>query len=496
MNLREKSVLVLAVVVLLGLVAVGAYAYVLQVQQGDVVTGMRSVGAGGAAWGLYIVMDGCFLGSGIALMAIACIARFSRHRYMEAAARIAMPFSIACFLGASMSVLCDQGRPLAALFDLAYYGRPQSPMFVTFTTVTAICLFGSLLHWVLARRPDLAEYAKRPSAWQGLQRLFAAGYQGSPGQRYRRRKAGFWMSLFMLIALLAPATALAILFVVRPSRTLDLVLLEVAGFLLLSLAGGIGLLALAAALVEKLAGREAGLPVPGYTRLGRWLLVSVSLSLLTVVAAEVASVKSQDGAVVAYGWALLGSYALEFWGGLAGLFVAAALLLRPPRRRQGRVRAVVLAGILVEVSVFLHHYGLLLAWQTHGLALPYSPGAYRPTWIEWAVVFGIVAVSILLLLPAVKLVPFAPLATESRPSPKPARDSRRSLLTWIWIAVGLAVSVAGFLGSARVGTDPSGDPALAKSPAVFIVGLMMLATAGALYELLPERATQQGEDDG
>jgi Ni/Fe-hydrogenase subunit HybB-like protein len=216
---------------------------------------MRTVGAGGAVWGLYVVMDGFFLGVGVAVMACACVARFSRDRNMEAVARIAMPVAIACFLGAALCVLADQGRPLAALRSLSLFARPQSPMFVTFSSVGAVCLFASLVHCVLARRADLAEYAKRPSAWQPLQRLLAAGYRGSAAERYRRQKVGFWMSLLMLPALLAPLTALAIIFVVRPARPLAMTARS-RRFLLLSGAGGIGILLGAAALVGRLAGRS------------------------------------------------------------------------------------------------------------------------------------------------------------------------------------------------------------------------------------------------
>jgi len=478
---------VVAIVALLAVAALGALAYTSQIQHGEVVTGMRSVGAGGAVWGLYVVMDGCFLGGGIALMAIACIARFTRDRSMEAAARIAMPSAITCFLGAALCVLADQGRPLAALMNLSLYARPQSPMFVTFTSVGAVCLFGSLLHCVLARRPDLAEYAKRPSAWQGLQRVLAAGYQGTPAERSRRRKASLWMSLGMLAALSAPATALAILFVGRISRSVDVVVIEMSAFLVISFAGGLGILVIAAALVRRFAGPGAGLSARGSARLGRWLLVAVSLSALLLVVAEVASVGSDTVAVAAFGSALLGNYRGMFWTALTGLFLAAGLLWPASRRRRRRERRTVLASLIVQVSMFLHHDWLLVAWQTHGLALPYGPGRYSPTRIEWGVAAGIVAVCILLLLPAVRLIPFAPVALEAPSIPTKSRDLRRSVLTFAWLVSGLAVASIGLLGSARVAADASGDPSITGSPVVFILGLMLLATTGAVYELLPER---------
>ncbi len=476
----------LAWVVLLALVGLGTYAYALQLRHGDVLTGMRSVGAGGVAWGLYVVMDGVLLGIGVALMGIACVARFSRDPAMEVVARIAMPSAIACFLGAGMSVLADQGRPLAALTDLSLYARPQSPMFVTFTAVGAICLYASLLHYVLARRPDLAEYAKRPSPWQGLQRLLAAGYRGTPGQRYRRRKVGFWMSLLMLPALFAPATAIAILFVVRPSRSVDLVLLEVAAFLLTSVAAGIGALVVAVAVAEKLVGRASGVGRRCYVRLARWLTVAVSVSLLAIVAAEVQSVTSRDAEVASYGHALLREYAGLFWGGIACLFFAAVALWRTMRRWRGRIGAVVVASLGTLVAVFIHHYWLLVAWQTHGLALPYVAGTYLPTWIELAVTLGILAVCGIILLSAVRLISIAPVVFDRRIQ-RPRRDVGRTVLATTWFLFGLAVTGVGLSTSARVGTESAMDPVLYGSPVLFIVGLMMLASTAALYELLPER---------
>jgi Ni/Fe-hydrogenase subunit HybB-like protein len=488
MKRRSLGALVALLALLVAVLAVGVMAFHQQLVRGDVVTGMRSVGAGGAVWGLYVVMDGFFLGAGVAVMASACVARFSRDREMEAVARIAMPVAIACFLGAALCVLADQGRPLAALRSLSLFARPQSPMFVTFSAVGAVCLFGSLVHCVLARRFDLAEYAKRSSVWQPLQRLLAAGYRGSAAERHRRQKSGFWMSLFMLPALLSPLTALAIIFTVRPARPLALTLLEAAVFILLSGVGGVGLLLCAAALVGRLAGRRAGLGPRGFARLGKALLFGLSLSLPCIVVAEIAGVMSADPAVSAYARALLSdAYGVLFWSAFVCLFVAAVLLWGGVRRGALGPRVTVAAGVLAQAAVFVHHYLLLVAWQTHGLSLPYQPGTYAPTWIECAVVLGIVALCLLLLLPSIRLIPFAPLVFQAEPAQGRAADPRRTLVTVLWFAVGLATAGLGFALSARAGTESFLDPIVAGSPVVFIVGLMVLATTGAVYELLPER---------
>jgi Ni/Fe-hydrogenase subunit HybB-like protein len=475
---------------LVALVAAGGYGYAQQLLHGDVVTGMRTVGAGGVVWGLFIVMDGFFLGAGIVVMLSACLARLFGGRRLEPVARLAMPVAITCFLGAGLCVLADQGRPIAALLALSLYARPQSPMFVTFTTVTAACLFGSLVHCVLARRPDLAEYAKRKSFWRPLQRLLAAGWAGTSAELHRRAKSGFWMSFLMVPALLAPLLALAVLFTVRSARPLPSAMLEIASFLLASGAAGVGLLLVAAGLVEKLAGHEAGLGRVARARLAAVLLLVVSLALAGSIASVIIGLAAREPAVVDVARAMLSDGgAVLFWGELACFVGAALALLWEARHGFQRTRRIVAAATLAQAGAFAHHYLQLTVWQTHGLSLPYAPGTYGPTFVELLVGSGIVAFSLLALLPAVRLIPFAPVARDvatSAPVPRP--DWSRRSVTGLWAMGGSALAAVGLVLSNRVGTEPLQGPVVAGSPLLFALGLCLLVTTGAVYELWPERS--------
>ncbi len=494
---QQLVTLIVAVVLLAVGVAVGLGAYVRQLREGDAVTAMGTLGAGGAVWGLYIVMDGVFLGAGVAIMACACIARFSRDRDMEAVARIAMPSALACFLAAALSVLADQGRPWVALVNLAYYARPQSPLFATFTGVGAICLFGSLVHCVLARRADLAEYAKRPSFWRPLQRLLAAGYRGSDGERHRRQQVGFWMSLLMLPALAVPLAALATLFTVRPGRAPSLAFWEAIAFTLSSGVAGLALLVVAAGLVGWLAGPKAGLRPHGFARLGRALLLVDVLAVLSVVMAEIAALRAEDATVVACARALLGEpYGALFWSEL-GLFLAAGMVLWISAAR-GTLRpgVAIVASVLAVPAAFLHRYTSLLSWQTHGLLLPYPSGRYAPSHVELAVEVGIVSLALLLLLPSVRLIPFAPALHDERSVPAVTADRRRRWLTALWLVLGLGLAGVGLASSLRLGTESFLDPPLPGSPALFIAGLMVLVTTGAVYEMLPEPSGSNADAGG
>jgi Ni/Fe-hydrogenase subunit HybB-like protein len=469
-------------------VVVGATAYVRQLMQGDAVTALGTLGGGGVVWGLYIVMDGVFLGGGVAIMACACVARFSRDRDMAAVARIAMPSALVCFLAAALSVLADQGRPAAALVHLAYYARPQSPLFVTFTGVGAICLFASLVHWLLARRPDVAAYAERPSFWRPLRRWLAAGYRGTDGERRRRQQVSFWMSLLMLPALAIPLAALAALFTVRPGRPLAVAVAEAIAFVLSSGVVGLALLAVAAAAVGWWGGPRAGLRPHGFMRLGRALLLADALAVLMVVVTQLVALQANDPAGVAGAEALLRApYGGLFWTEI-GLFLAAGFLLWGQAARGGpRPRWTVVASVLAATAAFLHRYTTLVAWQTHGLPLPYAPGGYVPSGIEMAVETGIVSLALLVLLVGIRLIPFAPaMDDDERPGPAVPADARRRFVTALWGGVGVVLAAAGLALSLRLGTESFLDPVFPGSPVLFMAGLMVLATTGAVYELLPE----------
>ena len=64
MRSRRSALLAATVSFLLAAVIGGGLAYARQLVDGEIVTSMRTLGAGGAVWGLYVVMDGFLLSAG------------------------------------------------------------------------------------------------------------------------------------------------------------------------------------------------------------------------------------------------------------------------------------------------------------------------------------------------------------------------------------------------------------------------------------------------
>jgi hypothetical protein len=146
-------------VLLTALLTVGAYAWVQQAAQGDVVMGLHTIGAGGVVWGLYVAGDGFFASA-----------------EMESVTRMALPLGIAGLLASLGCVLADLGRPMAAIVNLPLLGRPRSPFFGTFTVVAGASLFATVVHLALASRPGWAERAHTAKRWSWFWRLLACGW--------------------------------------------------------------------------------------------------------------------------------------------------------------------------------------------------------------------------------------------------------------------------------------------------------------------------------
>ena len=66
---------------------------------------------------------------------------------------------------------------------------------------------------------------------------------------------------------------------------------------------------------------------------------------------------------------------------------------------------IAVSGVLVNIAAIGRRYLIVVPSQTHGQLLPYGIGSYNPTWIEYAVVFGLMAFSALIFVLFIKVFP-------------------------------------------------------------------------------------------
>jgi Ni/Fe-hydrogenase subunit HybB-like protein len=469
-------------VLLTALVTVGAYAWVQQAVRGDAATDLNTIGAGGVVWGLYVVGDGFFASAALAMLAVACVIRVLRLRDMESVTRMALPLGIAGLLASLGCVMADLGRPVDAMVNLPLVGRPRSPFFGTFTVVAGASLFATAVHLALASRPAWSQRAQKGKPWSWLWRTLACGWKATASAQRRRERVDFWLSLTLLPLLFGGLVILGIVFGVRAGRPAWQGVFAVVTFVVSGGAAGCSLLLLAAH-----ASRRASV------LLARVLAVFTGLTVLLVVSGEILALRTPYLSVHRYARALLdGPWSSSFFAELGLLFLSGIVGLTMAWLKKVPVILAATTALLVCAAVSLERFLVLVAWQTHGLGLPWPAGRYHPTSIEWSVLVGVAAAAALVFLFLVKVCRAETGDTPEPANPVPTGQRFRWLVTEACLILGLAAAVSGLALSAGFASAPFLDPILPGSPLIFLAGLFAMVLAAIAYELIPERKVRSG----
>lgn len=489
---RGARWLALAVAGLLALVALGAVAWLQQVRHGEAVTGMGTIGAGGVTWGLYIVFVVFFIGVSFAGMAVASMVRLLRIEPMRPFARMAEVLTIIALILGALCVMADLGQPLRGLLLLPKFARPMSPMFGTFSLVIGGYLLASLVYLFVSCRADAAWCAARGTRFQWLYRLLATGFGATPAEHGRHHRTSFWLSLTILPLLVTAHSTLGFIFGIQGGRPGWFSALQGPGFLVMAGVSGVGMLIVVAAIVRATCGLHAALPPAGFRWLGNLLMVLTLVYLYFMISEALTATYAGVAAEARIAHEVVfGAYAGLFWTVVTALVSAAAVLFAQFATGRASIGWTVAAGLLVNVAAVLKRYLIVVPSQTHGMLLDWPAGQYVPSWVEWAVLAGLLALGTLLYMGFVRVFPIVPVVAHEAPAATDAlaepagRRRLRVTLTWGALVLGAGLAVVGFLGSARVGTLPYLDPALPFAPSIFIAGVVTCFLAAVIYEVVP-----------
>ncbi len=398
-------------VAMLVVTAVGIYAYLLQINNGLIVTGLRGLGSmAGATWGLYVAYYVYFIGVSFAGITTAALIRIFRVEKLEPVARIGELLTVVSLILGALAIMADLEHPWRAIVNLFQYGRPQSPFFGTFTMVIAGYLFASLVYLYVTSRRDAAILAERDSRFKGLYRFLAAGYTDTHEQRRIDRRVTFWLAITILPMLVIAHSTVGFVFGLQTGRPGWFGALQAPGFVVLAGVSGIGNLIMLAAIVRSATRTTGRITLDAFSWLGK-LLLGLLITYLYFTAVEILTTTYQPGASEqSLSEAMLsGPYAWIFWGAIGSLVIAAVLLTWQALTRRWSIWLVVATGVLVNIGAVAKRYLIVVPSQTHGQLLPYSTGTYTPNWVEWAIVFGLFALGALMIGGFMKIFPIVPL---------------------------------------------------------------------------------------
>jgi len=398
----------------LAVLGFGLVAYSRQLSEGLIVTGLRDVGTmGGATWGLYVAFDVYFVGVSFAGITVAALIRLFNLEHLRPLARMAELLTVVSLVLAGLTILADLGQPLRGIVNLFLYARPTSPFFGTFTLVISGYLFASLVYLYLSSRRDAAIMAGVPGPLQRLHRFVAAGYRDTPAQRERHKRTTFWLAIFILPMLVLAHSTLGFVFGLQIGRPGWYSALQAPAFVVLAGVSGIGMLIMLAAIVRRVLPDVTALGDRVFAWLGRLLMVLVIVYLYFVGTELLTALYAGGEKEVGVTRALLsGEFAGIFWGSVALLAVSLGLLIWQAIAKRWRTSWLVAIGVAVNVAAVGKRLLIAVPSQTHGTLLPYAPGSYVPTWVEYGIILGLFALGALIIAVFMKFIPIVELPEE------------------------------------------------------------------------------------
>ena len=413
--LRTSKAFYVSVVLAALVLALGLYAFYLQLTLGHVVTGLGIISAGGVTYGIYIAFAIYFIGISFAGISTSAAVRLLGLEKYKPITRMAELLTVVALILGATSILVDLGNPLEAPIFFTLYGRLTSPFFYTFSVVMAGYLWASLVYIFLSGRRDAATVRERAPRFKWFYRLWSWRYDFTSEVIQRHEKALWVLSLAILPVLVMAHSFLGYVFGLEGGRPGWYSAIQAPAFVVIAGASGISALIIIAAIVRKVFGFKEQISLDVFRGLSNFVGVSVA-AYLYFMASEAytglyAGLANEEAVYQAI---YFGAYAPIAWFAVASFIAAFLMIFAMFLRKKYSLTWIVVAAVLVNLASIAVRYIIVVPSQTNGMMLPwYTVGTYSPNWVEWSVMAGLFALGYLLYTAVVKIFPIVELPHEA-----------------------------------------------------------------------------------
>ncbi len=378
--------------ILLAIVAWAVFAYVHQLRNGLGVTGLNRP----VYWGLYIINFVFFIGISHAGTLVSAILRITGAEWRRPITRAAEAITVFSLVLGVGSILIDLGR-IDRLWALIRYGRFQSPLLwdissvSIYLTCSVVYLFLPLIPDIAALRDRLREQGQR-SARRWLYEKLALGWAGSAKQWHRLERAISVMAVLIIPVAVSVHTVVSWIFAMTLQPTWHSTIFG-PYFVVGAIFSGIATLIIVMAIIRKAYGLEAYLKPRHFNNLGLLLLTMCMFWFYFTIAEYLTEFYGAEPAPFGVLMAKIGGeFSPAFLTMVLFCFVIPFVILAFPRTRT--IVGTVLASLLIDIGMWLERYTIVVPALTRP-RLPYRFGLYFPTWVEWSVTLGCLAVFVL-----------------------------------------------------------------------------------------------------
>jgi molybdopterin-containing oxidoreductase family membrane subunit len=388
----------------------GLYAYIHQVRQGLIVTGMRDQ----TSWGLYITDFVFFIGISHAGTLISAVLRVTDAGWRRPITRLAEGITVFALCIGGPMVIIDMGRP-DRMLNLFIHGRIQSSIFWDVLGVSTY-LTGCIIYLYLPMIPDLGFLAQREEFGKLRRKFYRAlslGWTGTEAEQHLLEKCVSILAVIIIPLAISVHTVVSWIFAMtlRPGWNSSIF-----GpyFVVGAIYSGAAGVVLSMYLVRRAFHLEDYIEPLHFRNLGLLLLTFCMLYLYFNVNEYLTTGYKVEGPEKLLLHELFfGDFSTLFWTVqsmvifIPMVMMIAVLGMKRLQRFTPPVLAV--ASFLVVVGAWAKRYLIIIPT----LSTPYLPNAklpydwlhYRPTWVEWSITAGAVAVFLLIYMLFAKLFP-------------------------------------------------------------------------------------------
>jgi len=393
------------ILILLAIIAVGFYAFYLQLTEGHEITGMRD----NVVWGVYIINFIFFVGLSYSGAFISGILHFFKTPWKNSVTRIVEIMTVLSIVIGPIFILLCIGR-LDRLYYLFMYPRIQSP--ITWDIIAILTdLVGCFIYLYLTFIPDIAILRDSPNLkipkWRKkVYKYLAINYQDTTDQRRRLHKITRIMSKMVIAMAIVAYTVLAWIFslTLQPGWNSTIFAPD---FIFSGLYSGVGVIILAMYIVRKYYKLDKYIIKSHFVMAGVVLLVLSLLFGYFTFSDYFAKWFSHKPADVNLLNTLFGHYFWQFiLANYIGVIVPLVILSIKKLRT---IRSITFAALIAVLGLWLNRY--LIVVPT--LETPYIPIQdtrpeyihYTATWIEWSLSLTGIAAFLLFFLLIIRFVP-------------------------------------------------------------------------------------------
>ncbi len=354
----------------------GLAAYVYQIRNGLVVTGMRDT----VTWGVY--MSNFVFVSGVSMAGtfISSILRLTGAEWRRPITRLAELTTVAALSMCGLMPIVDMGRP-DRLMNILYYGRLESPLvwdiiaIPTYLTASAIYLYLFLIPDSAILRDRLQVSAIRHRLYSAL----AVRWQALPAQRRKLARAAGIMGLLVVPIGVTVHSVVSWIFGMTFRAGWDSTIFA-PYFAVGALYSGVAMIITLMLIVRRVYHLEEYFTLKHFTYLS-YLLGVFGLIYLYFTFAEYLTIgyKLEGGERLLLQELFFGRYAFLVWPGFIGGQILPIAMLAFKRTRT--IPLLFIASIFVNIGMWIKRYIIVVPSLANPL-MPYEWGAYTPTSTE------------------------------------------------------------------------------------------------------------------